>query len=146
MSRQKIHKFLLREPMSYQIKLLSWPDLGNYVIAITRDLITVNGLRKIFGRLTDLTQSLPDCKIIIDLEEASYRLERAEISALVDELKPELWARKTKIAMVSPSARTEYNELLILSTYLSQVGFKVAVFDGPKAAIDWLAEPLTIIE
>ena len=132
--------------MSYQIKLLSWPDLGNHVIAITRGLITVNGLREIFGQLADLTQSLPDCKIFIDLEEASYRVERAEISVVVDELKPELWARKTKIAMVSPPTRRQYNKLLILSTYLSKLGFKVAVFDGPKAAIDWLAEPLTIIE
>ena len=54
-----------------------------------------------FDRLAKLTQPVLDCKIFIDLEDANYTLKPADISCLVDELKPKSWSDDIKMAMVS---------------------------------------------
>src|SRR5690348_1476270 len=125
--------------MSYDVKFLSWPASGNHLIAITWGRIDANGFKELFARLAELAQPLFDCKVLIDLEQATYSLEEAEAEVIVDDLKPELWPPHLKIAIVSAPAITQFDQLLTLSTALAKKGFTVSLFYSTKAAIYWLA-------
>jgi hypothetical protein len=131
--------------MSYQIKLLSWPDIGNHVIVISRGAIDTTGLRELFARVGEVTRPLIDCKVLIDLEDAIYDLEQTEMDDIFDEIRPELWPPNLKIAIVACPTTTERDQLLALSTRLAKLGFTVSVFYGTKAAIDWLAESTPVV-
>ena len=126
--------------MSYQIKFLSWPESGNHIIVISRGAIDANGFKELFTRVDELVQPLPDCKILLDLEDAIYDLPEAQIDRIFDELNPDFWASNLKIAVVARATTAERDQLLRLSTRLSKMGIQVAVFYDTKAAIDWLSE------
>ena len=126
--------------MSYQIKLLSWPETGNHVIAISRGAMDTEGFKELFTRVGEMVQSLAQCKVLIDLEDALYELPGSEVDEIIDDLNPELWAADLKIAIVACATTAERDQLLRLSTRLSKMGLTVSVFYGTKAAIDWLAE------
>ena len=127
--------------MTYQLKLLNWPDTGNHLIAISRGSMNQSDFRDLFAQIVDVTQPIENCKVLIDLEETSFAIGAAEFPMLVDELKAELRPEKIKIAMVAGAAEREYDQLVVLSTYLSTLGLKVSVFFATNAAISWLAEP-----
>ena len=126
--------------MDLQIKLFSGLDMGNYVIIITRGSIDIEGFREIFRNVVNATQSLLDCKVLIDLQEATYRLEPADIVAFAANLRPEFWPPTNKVALVSVSDQQEHRQLCVLSTFLSNRVIKNAVFKDTKTALSWLVE------
>jgi hypothetical protein len=126
--------------MDLQIKLFSGLDMGNYVIIITRGSIDIEGFREIFRNVVNATRSLLDCKVLIDLQEATYRLEPADIVAFAANLRPEFWPPTNKVALVSVSDQQEHRQLCVLSTFLSNRVIKNAVFKDTKTALSWLVE------
>ena len=126
--------------MDLQMKLFSGLDKGNYVIIITRGSIDIEGFREIFRNVVNTTRSLVDCKVLIDLQEATYRLEPADILAFAENLGPEFWPPTNKVALVSVSDQQEHRQLCVLSTFLSNRVIKNAVFKDTKTALSWLVE------
>ena len=126
--------------MDLQMKLFSGLDKGNYVIIITRGSIDIEGFREIFRNVVNATRSLLDCKVLIDLQEATYRLEPADIVAFAENLRPEFWPPTNKVALVSVSDLQEHRQLCVLSTFLSNRVIKNAVFKDTKTALSWLVE------
>jgi hypothetical protein len=128
------------EAMDFQIKLFSWPDRGNHLIMITRGVLGIKGFEQIFQEVVTATAPLRDCKVVVDLQDTTYNLERADIQAFVDGVQPDLWPSTNKVAIVAPREIDPYDQLLMLTSGLSKHGLKIAVFYDSKPAVTWLAE------
>jgi hypothetical protein len=122
--------------MHLQIKLFHWPDMLDDVTLIARGVMDVEGLKQIFRA------ALPflNCRLLIDLLEATYSLEPVEIDGFVNGLTRDLWPQVNKIALLSTPKIEQYAQLYLLSACLSNRGLKVRVFRDLKCAVDWLAE------
>ena len=107
---------------------------------IARGLLDVSGFEAIFREIAETTQSLVSCKVLIDLQEATYRLEPPRIDAFVNGLRFDLWPQNNKVALVAGPEISLSDQLFILSNNLSNRGLKVAVFHNSKDAVIWLAE------
>ena len=132
--------------MDFQIKLLQLQDRGNYIIALTRGSLNVEGFEQLFRQIKDASPALLHCKILVDLAEVVCHLDSAEISRLVNGLS-DFWFGENRVALISPSVALispsdvgQYDRLSNLRAGLSNRGFKVGVFVETKAAADWLAE------
>lgn len=89
--------------MDLQIKLFSGLDRGNHVIVITRGSVDIEGFKEIFRHVVNTTRSLLDCKVLIDLQDATYKLDPGDIHAFADNLRPEFWPPTNRVAMVAES-------------------------------------------
>jgi hypothetical protein len=103
--------------MDLQIKVFRWPDTGHYIIVITHGLIDIKGFKEIFSKVAPLTEPLQGCKVVIDLQDATCRLEPADIHGFVTTLDPDLWPNNNKVALVSASKIEQYDQLF--AEYLS---------------------------
>jgi hypothetical protein len=130
------------ENMDFQIKLFSWPDKGDHLIMITRGLLDRAALEQIFQEVATVTRPLRDCKVIIDLQDATCDLNTADIRTFASGLKPHRWPATNKVAIVSPRDSEQYNQLLMLACDLAKLSFKIAVFTDSKSAVNWLTEIL----
>jgi hypothetical protein len=128
--------------MDFQIKLFSWPDRGNHLIIITRGVLDIKGIEEIFQEVVTATEPLRDCKVVVDLQDVTCNLERADIQAFVDGVRPELWPSTNKIAIVAPREIDQYDHLFALTSGLAKRGLKIAVFYDSKPAITWLADTI----
>ena len=126
--------------MDLQIKLFSGLDRGNHVIIITRGSIDIEGFKEIFRHVVNATRALLDCKILIDLQDATYELDPGDIRAFADNLRPEYWPPTNRVALVSESDPHDYRQLCVLSTCLSNRAIRNAVFKDTRTAVSWLAE------
>ena len=127
--------------MDLHIKLVQLTERGNHLIVITRGLIDANGLKQIFRQITETTQSLPHCMIMIDVEDAELRVQPAEYDAIVHDFDFNRWRVTNKIALVSSDAG-EFDQLCALSQKLCERGLRIAAFSADKAAVEWLSEPI----
>ena len=124
--------------MDLNIKLLKSPDGENHLIIITGELIDAEGLKKIFRQVEETTQFLLNCKVLVDLEDASLRIEPQEIHVLVHGLGCDLWHRNIKLALVSSPDIHTVERLALLSESLCCQGLRSAVFDNARQAVNWL--------
>jgi hypothetical protein len=128
--------------MDLKIKLLEWPDGGNYLIIITRGLINAEGFERIFGKVAETSQGLLNCKFLIDLEETTLTVEPFDTDLFVDGLGVGLRRRNSKIALVSSTDAADSARLRALSDSLRSLGLQIAVFDDARGAVAWLSDPL----
>jgi hypothetical protein len=124
--------------MNLKIKLLQLPDRGNHLIVITGGIIDPAELEQIFRHVAEKTQSLLDCKVLIDLDTADLRLEPADLQDAFQTLAVDLSHRSIKMALVF-SAGTDEDRLDLLRASLCRAGLTVALFDDPKTAVAWLS-------
>ena len=124
--------------MNLKIKLLQLPERGNHLIVITGGIIDPAALEQIFRQVTEKTQSLLDCKVLIDLDTADLRLEPVDLLGVFQTLVADLSHRSIKMALVS-SPGTDADRLDLLRAYLCRAGLTVALFDDPKSAVAWLS-------
>jgi len=125
--------------MDLQIKLFRWLSKGHHIIALTRGPIDIMGVVQLFAEVAEITQPLEDCKILIDLRDSSYKLDPADIQAFTSELRPNVWPEGSKIALLSAPSKEQYDQLMMLSSCLSDRGFRVAVFYDANSSASWLA-------
>jgi hypothetical protein len=125
--------------MQIQAKVFNHPDGGNHVIMIARGVLDTPGLIQMIGEVAAVSIVRPNCKILIDLVDSECTLSPKEIHNLLAGSKPGFWPVQSKVAFVSPLKDEEYVRLTDLSIVLASSGFRVAVFQGAKAAVDWLA-------
>ena len=128
--------------MDFQIKLFSWPDRGNHLIMITRGIIDVKGFEQIFREVVTATQPLRDCKVVVDLQDTTCNLERADIQAFVDGAQADLWPSTIKVAIVARWEIDQYDNLFAITSGLAKRGLQIAVFHDSKPAVSWLAETI----
>jgi hypothetical protein len=126
--------------MDFQIKLFRWPDRGNHVILIARGETDMSGFHQMFQKVAEISQALFDCRVLIDLFDARYRLEPADVDSFVNGLRTARFPENHKVALVGAREIEQYNQLCMVSATLSNQGFKIAVFHDSKVAIDWLAD------
>lgn len=125
--------------MNLKIKLLEMPDAANYLIVITGGMVDAEGFERIFRKIAETSKSLLDCRSLIDVENATLRLDQLDIHALDDTLGTHLERHKIKIAFVSSLDVAESKRLRVLRDSLSSLGLRVVVFDDPKSAVAWLS-------
>jgi len=127
--------------MDLKIKLLEMPDAANYLIVITGGMVDAEGFERIFRKIAETSESLLGCRSLIDVENATLRLDQLDIHALDDALGTHLERHEIKIAFVSSLdvAESESKRLRVLRDSLSSLGLRVVVFDDPKSAVAWLS-------
>ena len=126
--------------MNYQVKLFHWPERGDHVILIACGFVDINGFKQMFSKVGEITVSLSDCKVLIDLVDATYDLDPMDINTFVSAIAPDLLPINPKIALVFTPQMQQHNSLLLLAASLSTCGCKVAAFYDSKSAVTWLIE------
>ena len=126
--------------MDINVKLLKSSDGSNHLIIIISGLINAEGLMRIFRQVAAIIQQHFDCKVLIDFEKASFRLEAVDIDDVVHELGPDLRLGNIKIALVSPIETGESERLKLLSDSLCGEDLRAAMFDNAKEAVHWLVD------
>jgi hypothetical protein len=142
LSRQKAVASLIalqEENMELQIKLFTWPNGGNHVIIIARGPINIEGFKQLFGKIEEMTRAVPDCKVLVDLVDTSFKLGPADADVFASLVTPESVPPTVKIAMVG-TREVEHDQLWTLVAGLSKRGLKVAAFYDSKVAVNWLAD------
>ena len=125
--------------MHIKIKLFGWPE-GNYMIMIARGILNGRGLEQILIKVSAATLARANCKVLIDLMDATCAIAPAEIDRLFSDLRPDLYPAQSKIALVSTLDDDHHASLSDVSTCLGKYGFRIACFRDSKAAVDWLAD------
>lgn len=127
--------------MNLEIKLLRWPEGGNYVVAFCRGPLQWEGFRDIFRRVDWFTHPLSNCRVLIDMRDSNYVLEFTDISVLIDHIVADVSSRDNQLAIVSAPGVEYFRELVVLSNCLSNYDFYIAVFIDMDRAANWLASP-----
>jgi hypothetical protein len=107
---------------------------------IARGILNAGGLEQILSKVTAVTVSRDNCKVLVDLIDATCKIAPAEIDSLIAELRPDLYPSQSKIALVSPIDENHDAPLSYMSTCLTKHRFRIAVFRDSKTAADWLAD------
>lgn len=128
--------------MDFQTKLFRWPDRGNYVIIIARGQTDIGGFQQMFQKLAEIHEPLIDWRVLIDLFDARFELEPADIETFASVLRTGRFPENYKIALLGAREIGQYEQLCMVSASLCKQGFRVAPFDDSKLAIDWLAADL----
>ena len=127
--------------MNYQVKLYHWPERGDHVILIVRGFVDIiDGFKQMFSKVAEITASLYDSKVLIDLVDATYDLDPMDIKAFVSAITPDLLPINPKIALVSTPQMQQRIPLTLLADSLSNRGGRVAAFYDSKSAVTWLIE------
>jgi hypothetical protein len=127
--------------MNLEIKLLRWPEGGNYVVAFCRGPLQWKGFRDIFRRVDRFTQPLSQCRVLVDMRDSSYMLEFTDITVLIDQIISDVASRENQLAIVSAPGVEYFRELVVLSNCLANYDFNIAVFTDMDRAASWLASP-----
>jgi hypothetical protein len=125
--------------MNLEIKLLRWPETGNYVLAFCRGSLEREGFKEIFRRVDQFTHRLSDCRIVIDMRDSNYILESTDIPIVVEHIVENFSSRDSSLALVSAPGVEYFRQLVVLSSCLSKCDFNIAVFTDIDPAASWLA-------
>ena len=125
--------------MDLKIKLLEAFEGSYYLIVIAQGKVDNAALKRLFAEVEKITEPLLDCKVFIDLEEASLNVRRAAVHAIITQLELHSKSNLGKIVVVS-SEFDRCGRLQLLRDLLCSRGFRVAVFDNTTSAAEWLSE------
>ncbi|HLN85074.1 MAG TPA: hypothetical protein VK200_01400 [Candidatus Limnocylindrales bacterium] len=132
--------FYLDKAMSYQIKLLSLPAVGNYVITFGRGVLRTQELERLLVEVTRAAQSLADCKVLIDVQDATLQISPMDLGKLLTEMQIDSWLGDNKIAVLAKPPVEQHNLLKWLTRSLSIMQVNIALFDQLETALRWLTE------
>jgi hypothetical protein len=124
--------------MDFQVKLFTWSDTGNHLIVIVRGVLNSTEFKRLFNEITATTRPLNECKVLVDLSDATCALELSEVEGLLGQLSFDSWAEGNKLALVSGAERNDY-QIYLLRAGLASRGIAVRAYHDSKIAIDWLA-------
>jgi hypothetical protein len=125
--------------MDLKIKLLEFSEGSHYLIVIAQGEIDREALKRVFNEIEKTSRPLVNCKVFIDLEEASLNVRPAAIHAIANRLELHLKSNPVKMAVVA-SKFDRCGRLRLLRDLLSSQGLRVAVFDNTKTAAAWLSD------
>ena len=121
--------------MEIQIKSLGSQSKENPIVMVARGVLNIAGFHQIVVAINRLTKIHSDGAVLIDLAEARYELQAAEIDELIGKSP---WLQGQKIALVAARRSEHFNQVSALSACLLKHGFKTAVFYDATVAADWL--------
>ena len=124
--------------MDLNVKLLESPDGSNHLIIIISGPVDAEGFARIFRQVTEIILQHFNCKILIDFEKASLRIDTRDIDELVHRLGPDLRLGNIKIALVAPAETAEPEQVNVLSESLCREDLTTALFSNAKEAVGWL--------
>jgi hypothetical protein len=124
--------------MDFQLNLFSWPDPGPHVIALAKGALNAEGVRRVFREVAQMTEAIPNSKVLIDVVRAEYSVDSDDIDNLVKTVESDPRLANAMIAIVSPCDTDDYGRWLKFSALLSCGRVNVAAFNSLKLAVDWL--------
>lgn len=124
--------------MSYQLKVLTGLDRGNFAIVITRGAVDFTGFERIFDQVIEATRTLLDCKVLIDFQDSTIQFMTADIVNFLARFDFQKWPHSNKVALVSSPDIQPYRQLMALSEGLIRMKLDAGVFCNGREAIDWL--------
>ena len=127
------------DPPNIRFKILRLSG-GNYLIAIACGNVDADRLMGIFRKASELCQTLPNCKILIDLEAAKLMLEGSDIAALFHAVRPRFGRDTAQIAVVCSACVDVSDRLSLLRNSLRHLGDRLEIFNDTKSAVSWLRD------
>jgi hypothetical protein len=124
--------------MDLQLKLFRLHSAGTYFFMIAQGIMDVAGIKALFHEIAKGTQSLLYCKVLVDLVDATMRLDVAALADFIESLEHNPWQSGNTVALIVSPHLPELPTLVQLRAHFARRGLKVAVFTSAKAAIDWL--------
>ena len=124
--------------MNFQLKLIRLPDKGNYVIMLAKGLIDGAAFNKILTEVSQATQPLLDCKVLIDLQDATVSFSPSDFELLLTDAKLDQWSHNNKVAVVSAPQCDHLKSLIRIITCLTNLNIRVSGFDSVTTAVEWL--------
>ena len=132
--------WLVEAQMNYRIRAYPWAGQESHVNISIQGRLNLGELKEILHKIKALTETVANCKLLIDLSAAQLLLDPLGIRLIVNECALDEWFHGSKVALVSASESQP--QLLSLAASLANRGFKIAAFDNAKLATDWLAEAI----
>jgi hypothetical protein len=124
--------------MDLQLKLFRLHSEGTYLFTIAQGIMDVEGIKALFHEIAKGTQSLLYCKVLVDLVDATMRLDVAAVADFLDSLEHNPWQSGNTVALIVSPHLPDLPTLVQLRAHFARCGLKIAVFTTAKAAIDWL--------
>ena len=124
--------------MDLQLKLFRLHTAGTYFFMIAQGIMDVEGIKALFHEIAKGTQSLLYCKVLVDLVDATVRLDVAAVTDFLESLEHNPWQSGNTVALIVPPHLPELPILVQLRAHFDRRGLKIAAFTTAKAAIDWL--------
>jgi hypothetical protein len=124
--------------MDLQLKLFRLHSEGTYLFTIAQGIMDVEGIKALFHEIAKGTQSLLYCKVLVDLVDATMRLDVAAVADFLDSLEHNPWQSGNTVALIVSPHLPDLPTLVQLRAHFARRGLKIAVFTTAKAAIDWL--------
>jgi len=124
--------------MDLQVRLFRLHTEGTYLFMIAQGIMGVEGIKALFHEIAKGTQSLLYCKVLVDLVDATMRLDGAAVTDFLESLEHNPWQSGNTVALIVPPHLPELPTLVQLRAHFARRGLKIAVFTTAKAAIDWL--------
>ena len=124
--------------MDLQLKLFRLHTEGTYLFMIAQGIMGVEGIKALFHEIAKGTQSLLYCKVLVDLVDATMRLDGTAVTDFLEGLEHNPWQSGNTVALIVPPHLPELATLVQLRSHFACRGLKIAVFTTAKAAIDWL--------
>jgi hypothetical protein len=125
--------------MEFQAKLFNWQDTGNHLIVLVQGAIDGPAFARLFCKIRAETQSLSECKVLVDFADSTCQIDSEQIETLVAGLPLDTWPEGNRLAFVAAPETSSYQNLYFLRTALAKRGLVVGVFRNSIVAIDWLA-------
>jgi hypothetical protein len=124
--------------MSYQLKVLSGLDRGNFAIVIARGEVIFAEFERLFDEVIDATRTFSDCKVLMDFQDSTIRFMTGEIANFIEHFEFQRWPRGNKIALVSSPDMQQYWQIISLKEALVGRKVEAGAFCSGREAIDWL--------
>jgi hypothetical protein len=102
-----------------------------------RGLLDVRGLQAILTEVTVVALKHRVCNLLIDLLDADCNFQLEEVVHLVPDDRPAMPSPNSTVALLSAPGQVKCSQMAMLSTLIAEGGFRVEVFDDPKAAVRW---------
>ena len=131
----------LENYMDLKIKLLEFSKGWHYLIVIAQREIDSQALKRIFNEIEKTIRPLVNCKVFLDLEEASLDIRPAAIHAIANQLELHTKDNPIKMAVVA-SKFDRCGRLHLLCDLLCRRGLRVAIFDNTTSAGAWLSQEM----
>lgn len=125
--------------MDLQVKSFRLEHAGRYLFIIARGVMDMDGLKTLFEEIGESTQSFSDCRILVDLVDATISFETAEVDDFFGALAEGPWGDGNAVAFIVSTEFLDLSRLVQLKQHLFRRGLRFANFSDTKVAIEWLS-------
>src|SRR5262245_12532695 len=125
--------------MYLQVKSFRLEHAGRYLFIIARGLMNMGGLKTLFKEIGESTHSFSDCRILVDLVDATINFEAAEVDEFFAALTEGPWSDGNAVAFIVSGEFLDLPRLTQLRQHLFRRGLRFSTFSDTKVAVEWLS-------